>query len=54
MAVDIIQTGSRKIYVNGKLVALDMNNKWVSTNELTTNEKEALGQVLTNNNLLNE
>ena len=46
MSVEISQTGDETIWVNDKIIRKDMNNKWVTSRELTPNEREAFDNHL--------
>lgn len=51
MTIDISQTADDKIWVNGKLMVLDMNGNWVSNSELTPNEQTAALDFIQNRQL---
>lgn len=46
MAVEISQTSDETIWVNDKVVRKDMNNKWVTSRELTSAERKAFDNHL--------
>jgi len=46
MPVEISQTGDETIWVNDKVIRKDMNNKWITSRELTTAERKAFDEHL--------